>query len=382
MTKHEIYYISNAQSTWRHPPPFPFDNDKNYQYDFNIMTIEGLHKIPKTGETMIQEICVCSRAPKYNDGYGLIRIPSYHLLPFTPAFAIGKPATLYYFAMTNAYKSKIPQHYTPDPKTDLCKIALRHGVLLSEILNYDKEFALYAIKQNPKNINFLPDEIIDDDIREYIKKVWNINKSVFEIRPILIAAPPVSLVSPVSPSTDIKTKQIAKDYVKNILTTDLTFDTKHNYLFDFLYVVRDVFIEWLRDYKELEDTCTFRLDSIGYCDEKNILHPQFKKHLYEKSKQRLNITKACCVKTDSPQSLEKMINEYPYIFDFFEFLGFDIHVYMQTFWRRGRDINIENIKNKDEWINANYISVFLINPDIPDTCNEETRLGDGLCMSD
>jgi hypothetical protein len=151
--------------------------------------------------------------------------------------------------------------------------------------------------------------------------------------------------------------------------------------------------DWLKVWDNIPELCKYNLSCVGAADEHHMGFPNWKSHLEEISQQRINITNICNIKHNEPESLSSFINEHRKEISEINNSNFKVYIYSQHWWRRGTDIQIFEITinnkiistdlifphtdtNNDEWKWADYISLFIINPKIIDTREEDDWISD------
>lgn len=374
---HRIYYVSNEQYCYC-APSFPIEENK--KSEFNVMTIEDVKRLQIKSTTKIQKVVVLSKTlfgithASRCGKTGFLRIMQLNI-PYV--FAYCEPILLSNFIETSAYKEGINYYAQFDAIKDpiMCKTALNHGLCLSDVINCTEEIAEHAIKKFPENLNYISDNLVNENIRAHILSMSFSDSRKFTMKPIFMKN--INLNPKLSHPEAL---HIVKEVLNN---HDSEIKIDHS-LFDDLYILQDIFINWLSNYKNLPLRCTYSLDSIARTNYANVKNHKYKKHLKEISKQRLNITNACCLVHRDPNSLKHFFQNHSNIFNFIKELDLKIKVHVQANDVYVVDVEdyVASIKDTEKWLYDKYISVFIINPNISDNPNEETSESDQDSGSD
>ena len=225
------------------------------------------------------------------------------------------------------------------------------------------------LNKNANLISYIEDEDITEEIREYIVSLKdnNLTKS----RHTLFY--PIKKGTPITDDVpDIKT--IVKGCIEGNVSMCKYLETE---LFDDLGRIKDRFTKWMKKFYLLNESCDYNLSSIGFCDETHRINAYWKSHLAQSSKQRVNISNSLNIeeyfnkgKFDD-ESRKMVIRRHYKAFNLLLKLGFDVVIYQQIGWRRGRDISVESIYsecNEDE-----DTQIFITNPNVADTEEQEPR---------
>ena len=386
-SKHYVYYITNQQ-TYSAPPTFPIPSDgfvRKGHLEFNVLTISDIRRLKILDDTQIQKVIVlgsnlwrqCHKHICGKTSYCRIQDLNYSYYIINPVYVFPlynhKPMYLKDFAKTDIYIKELTICIEPDMNIDskICYQMIDHGVKLSEIKSCTQEIAEYAVKKFPENLEFIEDKFITDSIRTYIATLDKRWHRIANFRPNFIKEKKHNI------NVNINA---AKNVIYVVTKSKITHVDINNYIdekllhFDILYILKDVFIDWLKKYFLLPENCEYKLDSIGYADESYAVNPWWKNHLKEVSKYRLNITESCCI--NSGKDLNNFIKQNPEIIKFIHDIGLNIIIYERCYWRRGSDIIVKKINNDQSYDNCDYsdskdLNIFIINPEIKETDKKE-----------
>lgn len=334
----QIYYISDQQNYYA--PPFPFSNPK---WEFNVISWcdlverhpdEKIQKVVVLNSTIFKSDTLLSRCRR--TGYTRVRDCS----PCC-AFPYSDPISIRDYKKSDEYNYIRNQYVIFDAviNPDLCKVACEHGLSLKEVKNPTHEIVMYFIKFHPKNITYIPDHLVNDEIRNYIKSLTESQLKAVKMKPIFKSS---LVINPLQEHPE------ANQLVQSILSGESTgVNNEQFHLFEDLDVLKNDFIDWLNDYHKLKRSSKLDLESIGYADENHRRNRRFKKHLMERTQHRFNITKICCINNKDTQGISEFLTKYPHVCKFIIEMGFKIVIHNRRFWRRGTDVDIYKVYLSD-----------------------------------
>lgn len=345
--RHLIYYILSAQEYMS--PPFPMPKD-GFFGNFNVLSpievMDALKYLPD--DTQAQKIIVLGHThhgttKKFDCGKTyrtrLMDIKHYKSKPFS--FPIGLPFP------AKDIDTEMNRCVIPDAVLDpiLCRKMLDHDMKLSDVINCTIEIAEYAVRSNINNLNYIIDCHVSQSIRKYISTL-DLKSKQFKMRPSFYKEKPLKFQDK-HPDAVIM--------VNNILAKKDKYNDNNSYLFDDLYICKEIFIEWIKQYQKLPFNCKYKLNSIAYADEFHRKNDEWTHHINEWSQNRLNITDACCIQ--SSNDLRQLYLDCKPMFLFMHELGFKLCLHQQYYWRKGTDIKITINKFHE---NCDYLSLLMV----------------------
>jgi hypothetical protein len=145
------------------------------------------------------------------------------------------------------------------------------------------------------------------------------------------------------------------------------------------------FLRYLESFSRLPRDCEYALCTIGSAYETQRRNFQWKSHLMEKSKSRLNISKTTGVEkylveeerkysdSEGVFNAEQFCSENRDAIEFLFELGYEFQVYGHHYWRRGTDIELDRIMKIDDFYSFNdktrgykktisFVQLFLVDP--------------------
>jgi hypothetical protein len=368
-----IYYICNEQPVYN-KPTFPFENTEK---EFNILMIDDICKLPIKDTTLIQELVVveetlweeislhkCGRT-----GYTRVMHFSDRPLSIIPCQVV----PLKEFSKTEIYKNKRDRlvKFDSEVNPDLCMKALDVGLPLSKITHVTQKIVDYAVKKYSENFNYIESNFITDELRNFIKILSQSERKKFQMKRVFLI---------ISKGTVMKSHPEAVSLVKEILKgNEMKIDAT---LFSDLGACQDIFVEWLTEYSSLSDICSYSLQSIGYASSDHKKNHHWKTHLRETSKQRLNITRACCIDPKDPQTMIDFIDSEQILIKFIREMGLELKLYEANFWGRGTDVTVSDFEKEDIGESDDYVSLFVVNLDIEELDADESAESDSDSGSD
>lgn len=392
LQKPNIYYVSNIP--YYYAPDFPLVIGK-VPNEFNVLLIQDLKTLYKHADNImkenarVQKIIVlnetlhgeCHNSTSGHGGYRRIMSGSSYVFPID-----NKTYSITEFMLLEDWNLKSNQVFTyqPDCLTNDISVVKRfidHAFPISGIENATFEIILYAINKHKQNLNHIPSAWITNELREEIRKLYiqgNLKDISVKIE-LLYDKPPEFTDDEV---TDIK------NWIDMITQSDeiishFDYENCCDILGTILNgtVLSGILIDWLMEYRELPNTLTHKLSTIGYADEHHKKNRHWKSHIRQKTKAYLNITEACCI--FDHKSFKAFIKDYYQIFNLIVRLGFNLVFHEQSYWRRGTGIDISTF-NKDshdfgssdfkpDKYDSDVINILIHNPHVTDIPDESEK---------
>ncbi len=385
-----IYYVTDIP--YYYAPKFPLIMGK-VPDEFNVLMMHDLKSLYFNAslsvkeKARVQKVIVlsetlrgkCHNMRSGHGGYRRIMDGALYVLPMDNSIY-----TFAEFMEMKDWKLEGNQafSYQPNCLTDdptIVKKFIDYKMPISLVLHANNEIIIYAINKYKENLNHLPSDWINDEIRAEIKTLYNQGK----LKDIKLRTEHLY-----SESRDFTDEEIhiLKDRInKTILSSETMSHFEHedcqNILHDVLNgtVIHKVLSDWLINYHELPNTLSYKLDSIAYADEHHKKNRHWKSHIREQTKAYLNITEACCI--HDHESFKNFCENYYQIFNLIIQLGFNLVFHGQDYWRRGTDIRIVKFGQEHadfdpsgsfnpNMYKYNVINIFIHNPHITEDSDD------------
>lgn len=236
---------------------------------------------------------------------------------------------------------------------------------------------LAAVKKWPDIVALLPDEIVTDEVKAYILSLGDyalVKKKHLLYYPEMTA---LRIINGCTGFYGSSAEECAAHYkfLKANMFNSLGSRSLKRY-----------FVEWIKNFPNLPEQCTYKLKSIGHHDESHKQNPYWKDHLAETSRQRLRVTmffrkyfqkNGRGVMEFTGATAKQMAFDFKRTIDFLSIIGFNVVVYQQICWRKGLTPCKTNIRDNEDIFDDKNTEIFIINTRIKDASNYEPSKHDG-----